>query len=134
MNYWILKTDSDTYSINDLKRDKETDWDGVRNYQARNNIRNMEPGDMALIYHSVTERQIMGIAEITSTPFVDKTAVDDNWSAVKIKFVNKLKKPIPLDTVKTDKKLSEIGLVKQSRLSVIPITEEQYEYILSLGK
>ncbi len=133
MRYWILKSDPDTYSIDDLIRDKETDWDGVRNYQARNNIKQMEPGDLAFIYHSQSERTIVAIAEITSTPFIDKTAKEDTWYAVRIQFKEKLSQPISLQQIKTNDKLKDIALVRQSRLSVIPISEENYNDIMEMN-
>lgn len=134
MKYWILKSDPDTYSIDDLRSDKETDWDGVRNYQARNNIRQMNPGDFAFIYHSLNEKEIIGSAEVISEAFIDQADNSDTWSAVRIRFIEKYDKPLSLKAIKASEKLNQIGLVKQSRLSVIPITYENYCDIIELVK
>lgn len=131
MNYWILKTDADTYSFDDLIADGETIWDGVRNYQARNNLRAMIPGDIALIYHSVTDKCIVGTSEIISSPMPDPTDETNQWTAVRIKPLDKLSKYISLDEIKSDPKLAELGLVRQSRLSVIPISSTEFEIIIS---
>lgn len=129
MQYWILKSDPMSYSIYDLMNDRETDWDGVRNYQARNNIRKMQPGDFAFIYHSLEEKSIIGAAEVISEPFIDQTDNSDTWSAVRIRFIEKYEKPLTLSEMKAHPTLCEIGLVKQSRLSVIPISQKDYETI-----
>lgn len=129
MQYWILKSDPMSYSIYDLMNDRETDWDGVRNYQARNNIRKMQPGDFAFIYHSLEEKSIIGAAEVISEPFIDQTDNSDTWSAVRLRFIEKYEKPLTLAEMKAHPTLCEIGLVKQSRLSVIPISQKDYETI-----
>lgn len=129
MQYWILKSDPISYSIYDLMNDRETDWDGVRNYQARNNIRKMQPGDFAFIYHSLEEKSIIGAAEVISEPFLDQTDNSDTWSAVRLRFIEKYEKPLTLAEMKAHPTLCEIGLVKQSRLSVIPISQKDYETI-----
>lgn len=129
MQYWILKSDPISYSIYDLMNDRETDWDGVRNYQARNNIRKMQPGDFAFIYHSLEEKSIIGAAEVISEPFIDQTDNSDTWSAVRLRFIEKYEKPLTLAEMKAHPTLCEIGLVKQSRLSVIPISQKDYETI-----
>ena len=133
MKYWLLKTDADTYSFDDLVRDGGTDWDGVRNYQARNNLRLMMPGDLAFIYHSVTDKAIVGIAEIVSEYFPDPTDIEGKWAAVKIKPLRKLANIITLDQIKLIPQLSELPLIKQSRLSVMPISDEEFELINKLA-
>lgn len=133
MKYWLLKTDADTYSFDDLVRDSSTDWDGVRNYQARNNLRLMMPGDLALIYHSVTDKAIVGIAEIVSEFFPDPTDIEGKWAAVKIKPFRKLANIITLDQIKLIPTLSELPLIKQSRLSVMPISDEEFKLIDKLS-
>ncbi len=133
MNYWLLKTDADTYSFADLQRDGRTIWDGVRNYQARNNIRAMQPGDIALIYHSVTDKCVVGIAEIITMPFPEPNDLENKWTAVDIKPIALLKRPISLDEIKADAQLEDLPLIKQSRLSVMPISQTAYDRILYLS-
>lgn len=133
MNYWLLKTDADTYSFGDLQREGRTIWDGVRNYQARNNIRSMRLGDIALIYHSVTDKCVVGIAEIITMPFPEPNAPDDKWTAVDIKPIALLKRPVPLDEIKTDPILEDLPLIKQSRLSVMPLSQNTYDRIIYLS-
>jgi predicted RNA-binding protein with PUA-like domain len=141
--YWLLKTDAESYSIDDLKRDGSTAWTGVRNYQARNYMRDqMKPGDMALFYHSNAEPPgVAGICEIASTPIPDETAFDPKdshfdpkatdanpiWCAVEVKYVKHLKKPIPLETLRKTKGLEGMKLLqKGSRLSITPVTEKEW--------
>lgn len=134
-NYWIVKTDPETYSWDDLVRDKFTVWDGVRNYQARNNLAQMELGDKLLFYHSQKDKAIVGIAEVTREAFPDPTILDDpRWLAVEIKPVEKFSKPVTLQQIKNEPALKNLGLIKQSRLSVIPINEEEFEYIVKMSK
>lgn len=133
MNYWLVKTDPDTYSVDDLKKDKSTDWDGVRNYQARNNINLMRKGDLVLVYHSQSDKDIRCVAKVTKEAFRDKTTDDERWLAVELTFHKLLKDFVHLEDIKKDSVLSEIVLVKQSRLSVMPLTKEQYEKIIELG-
>jgi predicted RNA-binding protein with PUA-like domain len=132
MNFWLLKSDPDSYSIDNLKADKKTDWDGIRNYQARNFLRQMTKGDMALVYHSGDEKSVMGVAKISKPAFKDTTSPEEDWSAVEISFVKKFKNPITLKMIKDDKRLSELMLLRQSRLSVTPLTSEEYEIIINL--
>ncbi len=133
MNYWLVKTDPDTYSVENLKRDKSTVWDGVRNYQARNNLSLMKKGDLVLMYHSQSDKDIRCIAKVTKEAFRDKTTDDERWLAVELTFQKLLKNYLHLDIIKNDAILSNIALVKQSRLSVMPLTKEQYEKIIELG-
>ncbi len=134
MAYWLIKSDPETYSIDDFQKEGKTDWDGVRNYQARNNLAKMVVGDRALFYHSNIGKSIMGIAEITKESFADLTSNDPRWLAVEVKFISKFAKPVSLETIKNTPKLKEIALIRQSRLSVMPLTEEEYNEILELGK
>jgi predicted RNA-binding protein with PUA-like domain len=134
MAYWIAKSDPETYSIEDLKRDGKTVWDGVRNYQARNNLAKMELGDIVLIYHSNINKAIVGIAEVTKKAFPDPTSDDKRWLAVELAFKEMLQKPVSLETVKNDIVLKNIALVKQQRLSVMPISEIEYIRIIELSK
>jgi len=134
MAYWLIKSDPETYSWDDLIQDSFTDWDGVRNYQARNNLRIMKKGDLVLFYHSQIERAIIGIVKISKESFQDKTTSDEKWVAVEIKPLKKLKTPVSLELIKKTEELSNIALIKQSRLSVMPITDKEYNIILSMGK
>lgn len=130
MAFWILKTESSTYSFSDLEREKITVWDGVRNYQARNNLRLMNVGDTAMIYHSVGPKEIVGLALVTKPAFKDKTAKEGDWVAVEVKFLSALKKPITLAAIKGDARLKDLSLVKQGRLSVCPVTKMQWQMLM----
>lgn len=134
MAYWLLKTDSDTYSIDDLIREKKTSWDGVRNFQARNNLSNMQKDDQALIYHSNIDKAVVGLASIVKTAYPDPTIDDDRWVAVDIRFIRKLKKPVALNTIKETKALENIALIKQSRLSVMPLTKQEFDILIKLSE
>lgn len=133
MNYWLVKTEPGTYSWDDLKKDGETFWDGVRNYQARNNLREMKKGDLALYYHSVNEKRIMGIAEITKESYQDPTTDDDRWVAVDLKPYKEFSHQVTLQEVKAEDNLSEMVLVKNSRLSVQPVLKEEFDKVLEMG-
>lgn len=130
MRHWILKTEPSSYSIADLKRDDKTIWDGVRNYQARNNLKSMKVGDLAMIYHSVGPREIVGIARVTKEAFDEATNDKGDWVAVEVKFLEELAQTISLQTLKQDESLKDLSLIKQSRLSVCPVTKEQWLKIL----
>jgi predicted RNA-binding protein with PUA-like domain len=130
MNHWLLKTEPGTYSWDDLVRDKKTGWDGVRNFQARNNLKAMKKGDQEFIYHSGEEKSIIGIAKITKEGFPDPK--DKDWVAVEIAPVKKLKNPVSLAQIKSDKRLSSMVLVKASRLSVQPVKEAEFSLIITL--
>ncbi|HNP06028.1 MAG TPA: EVE domain-containing protein [Cyclobacteriaceae bacterium] len=132
MNYWLMKTEPGTYSWEDLVKDKKTVWDGVRNFQARNNIMAMKKGDMVFIYHSNVGKDIVGIAKITKEHFPDPTAED--WAVVEIAPVKKLKKSITLADVKATKKLANMVLVKNSRLSVQPVKEAEFDFIVKMSQ
>jgi predicted RNA-binding protein with PUA-like domain len=132
MNYWMVKQEPEAYSFDDLVAEGKTDWTGVRNFQARNNLKAMKKGDKVLFYHSVSEKAVVGIAEVSKEAYPDPT--DENWTAVEIKPVKKVKKPVTLQDVKANHALANIALVRQSRLSVIPLTKDEYEEVLSMAK
>ncbi|HYG23265.1 MAG TPA: EVE domain-containing protein [Verrucomicrobiae bacterium] len=133
MNYWLVKQEPESYSWEDFVGDGRTAWTGVRNFQARNNLRAMKRGDLVCFYHSVSEKQVMGIARVDREAYADPTADEGDWSCVDLKPVKPLKKPVTLDTIKGDKALQTLPLVKQSRLSVTPMNEAQFARILELG-
>jgi predicted RNA-binding protein with PUA-like domain len=133
MNYWLVKSEPDTYSWDFFVSKKEDMWDGVRNYQARNNLMAMKKGDQVFFYHSNIGLEIVGIAEVVKEHYPDPTATEGNWVVVNMKAVKKLKKPISLNKIKTDEKLQDIALLKQSRLSVVPIKSDEYAHILFLS-
>lgn len=134
MNYWLLKTEPDCYSWSDLERDKKTCWDGVSNNLALKYLRQMRKGDQAMIYHTGDERQVVGIAEVASDPYVDPKTNDPKLAVVDVKVQRKLGTPVTLSEVKSNQKLSEFLLVKMSRLGVMPVTPEQWEILLSKEK
>ena len=133
MNFWLLKTEPSTFSWNDLVHDGVTIWDGVRNYQARNNLKLMKIGDKALIYHSVSEKAVVGIAVVSKEYFADPTSGDNQWFAVEIKPETQLKKSISLVEIKSNSKLTNIALIKQSRLSVLPLEKSKFDAIVSMS-
>jgi predicted RNA-binding protein with PUA-like domain len=133
MSYWLVKSEPSTYSWDDLVKDGRTKWDGVRNYQARNNLRAMKRGDLVLYYHSGEEPGVVGIAKVVKESYQDPTTDDDRWVAVDIEPVKVLKKPVPLDEIKKEKRLMDMALIKQGRLSVMPVTKEEYDVVVGLG-
>ncbi|MEO5928068.1 MAG: EVE domain-containing protein [Patescibacteria group bacterium] len=134
MNYWLLKTEPEVYSWERFEQDKSTRWEGVRNYQARNNLRLMQPSDLAFIYHSGDEKMIMGIAKVTSAAYDDPTSSEGNWSVVDVEAVKPLSRPLSLDEVKSTYLLNVMPLATQARLSVQPVTEQQWQLILKIAK
>ena len=134
MNYWLMKTEPNAYSWDDLVKDGQTFWDGVRNYAARNFMKEMQVGDQAFIYHSVKERNVIGISEIVKEHYQDPTTGDDRWVAVDIKPVQKLKNPVNLDQVKADERLQNMALVRIGRLSVQPVTKEEFDIIVTMSE
>ena len=132
--YWIMKTEPEAFSFDDLVRDGSTEWDGVRNYQARNNMREMSIGDLILIYHSVGPKDFVGIARVSAEAHPDSTTDDERWECVDIELVQPLVQPVNLATIKADPKLADVALVKHSRLSVAPLTAAEFRYILKLAK
>ncbi|MDZ4716074.1 MAG: EVE domain-containing protein [Cytophagales bacterium] len=131
MNYWLLKTEPETFSWDDLNRDGKAVWDGVRNFQARKNLKAMKKGDLAFIYHTGDQKSIVGISSVTGDPHPEAKAAD--WIAVDLAPVKPLKNPVTLARVKQDKALQKMVLVKAARLSVQPVTKEEYNYILALS-
>ncbi|NQW29159.1 MAG: EVE domain-containing protein [Ignavibacteria bacterium] len=129
MNYWLVKSEPDTYSWSTFVKDKRTFWDGVRNYQARNNIREMKNGDLVLFYHSGDERSVIGTASVVKEPYQDPTTDDAAWLCVDLKAGKALKEPVTLKSIKADPNMQNIGLIKQGRLSVIKLTKTEYESI-----
>lgn len=128
-----MKSEPNTYSWDDLVKDKRTHWDGVRNYQARNNMKEMKVGDLALYYHSVNEKQVIGIAKIVKEFYQDPTTDDDRWVVVDVAPVEKFKRTVTLADVKGDSRLSQMVLVKNSRLSVQPVKKEEFDIIVGMG-
>lgn len=132
MNYWLLKTEPDTFSWSDLIRDKTAVWDGVRNFQARNNLKAMKKGDQAFVYHTGEDKAIIGIAEIVKEAYPEPK--DKDWIAVDLKPVKKLKNLVELGTIKKDKRLANMVLVRVARLSVQPVKKEEFDLIIALSE
>jgi predicted RNA-binding protein with PUA-like domain len=133
-NYWLMKSEPDAYSWDDLVAEGEGTWDGVRNHRAANNLRAMKVGDEAFFYHSNIGLEIVGIAKISQSGLADPSDPEGKWAAVKLKPVRKLKRAITLRQIKADPKLAEMELVKLSRLSVAVVTAEEWDYILGLSE
>ncbi len=131
-NHWLVKQEPEAYSWDDFMRDGLTSWTGVRNYAARNNLRAMRKGDAVLYYHSVSDKAVIGIAEVTREAFADPTAEEGDWSAVELKPVKPLKHPVTLEQIKGEPKLREIALLRNSRLSVQPLGKAEFELICRL--
>ena len=134
MNYWIIKSEPNNWSWNDQKKSKITMWEGVRNYQARNNLIAMKKNDFCFFYHSVNEKQIVGIVSVTKEHYPDPTDKTGKFVVVNVKIKKSLPKPVTLNEIKNEKKLSHIALVKQSRLSVMPIDFLSWKLICKMGK
>lgn len=132
--HFLVKSEPATYAFAQLRADKKTSWDGVRNFEARNNLRAMKRGDLLLYYHSGADKAVVGIAKVVKVAYPDPTAKDGDWSAVDIAPVKPLAAPVTLAAIKADDKLSDIALVKKSRLSVVPISAAHFARILKLGK
>lgn len=130
---WLVKQEPETYSWDDFVRDGRTDWTGVRNFQARNNLRLMKTGDRVLFYHSGTGKCVVGIAEVAKAAYPDPTADDPQWVAVDLKPVKPLNEPVPLASIRYHAKLGNLPLIRQSQLSVMPLTKEEFETILAMG-
>ena len=133
MAYWLLKSEPFKYSWEQLEKDKKTFWDGVRNYAARNNLRTMKKGDLAFFYHSNEGLEIVGIVKIIKEAYQDPTTKEEAWVAVEVAPFKKLKNPVTLAQIKSDKRLQNIALVKLSRLSVQPVTSEEWDLIIELA-
>ena len=131
MNYWLMKTEPDSYSWDNLVKDKKTVWDGVRNFQARSHLKKMEKGDIVFIYHTGDEKAIVGQAQVTKAAFPDPA--DGAWVVVEISAGKPLKKAVSLAQIKSDKRLSDMVLVRASRLSVQPVKPAEYDLIIGLS-
>jgi len=132
--FWLVKQEPTAYSWADLVKDGKTQWTGVRNYTARNNLRTMEKGDAVFFYHSVVGKEIMGIARVTREAYPDPTATEDDWSAVDLAPEKPLPRPVTLDEIKRNPKLKEMALLRLSRLSVQPVTSAQFDEILRMTR
>lgn len=134
MNYWLIKTEPETYSWEDFVKLGRDHWDGVRNFKARNNIKSMKVGDQCLFYHSVSEKSVVGIAEVVKEYYPDPTTEDHRWYVMDVVPLRKLKRPVTLAEVKADGRLDQMKLVTHSRLSVQPVTREEFDIILELSE
>jgi predicted RNA-binding protein with PUA-like domain len=134
MKYWVVKQEPEAYSWTAFVKDGGSAWTGVRNFQARNNLRAMKKGDLVLYYHSVSDKQVVGLARVVKAAYPDPTAKEGDWSSVDLAPVTPLEAPVDLDTIKSDKALANIPLVSHGRLSVQPLTRAQFQRILKLGK
>ncbi len=133
-NYWLVKQEPTKYSFERLVQDKRTTWDGVRNYQARNNLAAMKAGDRVLFYHSVVGTAVVGIAEVAREAYPDPTTSDERWVAVDLVPVKALEHPVTLEQIKAEASLRDIALLRQSRLSVMPLSREAFDTIVALGR
>jgi predicted RNA-binding protein with PUA-like domain len=135
MSYWLLKSEPEVWSIDQQINagSKGANWDGVRNYQACNNLRKMKKGDLCFFYHSNIGKEIVGIVEVIKTAFIDPTDQKKKFVAVKVKFKNKLKNPVSLENIRKIKVLRDLPLIKQNRLSVMPIDTKSWKIILKIG-
>ncbi|MEB0262527.1 MULTISPECIES: EVE domain-containing protein [unclassified Mucilaginibacter] len=133
MNHWLVKSEPFKYSWEKFNKEGRTFWDGVRNYQARNNLRLMKEGDLVMWYHSNEGKEIVGIAKVVKEFYQDPTTEDPNWVVVDLEPVEPLKKPVTLEQIKADERLKDIGLVRQGRLSVMGMKREEFDRILELA-
>jgi predicted RNA-binding protein with PUA-like domain len=134
MKYWLVKQEPTAYSWHDFVNEGKTAWTGVRNFQARNNLRSMKKGDRIFFYHSVTDKAIVGEAEVLHEAFPDPTATDGDWVAVELKPLRPLRRPVSLQQIKAAEKLTQLPLVRAPRLSVVPVTEDEYRAIIELAE
>jgi predicted RNA-binding protein with PUA-like domain len=134
MQYWLVKQEPADYSWAIFERDGRAAWTGVRNYQARNNLRAMKKGDFVLFYHSVTEKQVVGLARVERAAYPDPTATEGDWSCVDLVPVKALSQPVGLEAIKSDPGLKDVPLLKHTRLSVMPLTRPSFERLLELGR
>lgn len=133
MNHFLVKSEPFKYSWQQFLADKQTYWDGVRNYQARNNLKAMKKGDLVLFYHSNEGKEVVGIAKVVNEYYQDPTTADERWVVVDLSPVETLKKPVTLDAIKADEQLQDIALVRQGRLSVMPLRREEFDRIVALA-
>ena len=133
MKYWLVKSEPFKYSWTMMLKDKVTYWDGVRNYQARNNLKLMKKGDLVLFYHSNEGKEIVGVTKVVKEYYQDPTTEDEKWVVVDLRVDKTLKRPISLKEIKGDNSLKDIGLIRQSRLSVMEIKKEHFKYIINLS-
>ncbi len=134
MNYWLVKQEPESYSFSDFQKEGRTDWTGVRNYTARNNLKAMKTGDKVFYYHSADEKAVVGLAKVTKSFFPDPTADDDAWVAVELEAGKPVKQPVTLAEIKANPKLSNMALVKLSRLSVSAVTKDEFDEIVRMSK
>jgi predicted RNA-binding protein with PUA-like domain len=133
VQYWLVKSEPESYSWDHLVKDGKTAWTGIRNFAARLNLRAMKKGDPVLFYHSVSEKQVVGVAHVEKEAYPDPTATEGEWVAVDLAPAQKLKNPVSLGTIKADKILKSIALVKQSRLSVVPLSRTEFDRVVKLS-
>ena len=133
MNYWLVKSEAEAYAWSQLVKDGKTAWTGVRNFQARLNLRAMKKGDYVFFYHSVSEKRVVGLARVAKEFYPDATATEGDWSCVDLEPVKPLKSPVTLAAIKADQVLKEMKLVKQSRLSVTPLTAVEFARLMELS-
>lgn len=133
MNYWLVKSEPHKYSWQRFNEDKRTFWDGVRNYQARNNMKAMKEGDLVLFYHSNEGKEVVGVAKIVKEFYQDPTTEDPNWVVVDLVPIETLSKAVTLEAIKADDRLQNIALVRQGRLSVMPLKAEEFDRIIEMG-
>ena len=133
INYWLLKSEPETWSWDNQVKEGASMWDGVRNYQARNNLKKMKKNDLCFFYHSVSERSIIGIVKVVKEYYQDPTDKTERFVVVDVKATNKLKNPVSLDQIKENNKLKDIALVKQSRLSVMPLKKTEWNLIIKMS-
>jgi predicted RNA-binding protein with PUA-like domain len=132
-SYWMVKQEPETYSWTDFENDGRTDWSGVRNYQARNNLREMKNGDLVLFYHSGKDKAVVGLAEVVKSAYKDPTSDDPQWVAVDLKPIKPFATPVLLAAIRYDKRLSQLPLIRQSQLSVMPLTKDEFDVIVAMG-
>jgi len=133
MAYWLVKSEPSTYSFDQLQKDGNTVWDGVRNYAARIHLRSMKKGDQVFFYHSNEGTEIVGIAKVAKEAYQDPTTTDEAWVAVDLKPHKKIKKPVSLAQIKADKRLADMALVRLGRLSVQPVTEKEWDIVMAMA-
>ena len=134
LQHWLIKSEPAKYSWAQLEKDGRTHWDGVRNFEARNNIRSMKEGDYCLFYHSNDGKTVVGVAKVIKEAYPDPSAPEEDWSAVDVAPLKSIKSPVSLDVIKSDPTLTDIALLKRSRLSVVPVTKDHFDHILKLGR